>query len=145
MPPKAKSIVTHSKAEILSCKIKKLSKAIRNMFELRIRENIPSGISIVEAAKKKETRVPPKLLRNRIQRYRFGTELQMVSSLRVIFMMTIHETKLNAERKKANSKIVTPRLVRRSFVKMCMTDVSKAQKLTRRNTFLRDISDDFFP
>ena len=103
--------------------------------------NIPRGISIGATVRKKKAMVPARHLINKRHLFSFGLKKL---SLKTIFTIIAYTTKLNAERKKENSKTVTPRLVTRSFVNIVMIENRKATILVSKNTYFIEISVDFF-
>jgi hypothetical protein len=78
-------------------------------------KKIPSGINIGAAANETKDKVAAEHLNNRVQRRCLGTELKN-DSLKVSLTNRADDIMLNTERKKENSKTVTPLFTNRSFV-----------------------------
>ena len=76
---------------------------------------IPSGINIGADANETKVKVAAMHLNKRVQRRCLGTELKN-DSLKVSLTNRADDIMLNTERKKANSKTVTPLFTNRSFV-----------------------------
>ena len=143
IPPNARSMVMLSNDETLSFSKQQLKRATRNMLELNTTKKIPSGISIGEAANVRKEIVPKMHLKSKVHRRSLGTELKNCS-LKVSLINKADDTMLNADRKKANSKIVTSLLVKRSFVKIQSRANSIVATLMIISTFFKDMSDVLF-